>query len=178
MTTRETHHVIEDCELRFDDEAGTFEGYAARFGEPNSFNEIIVPGAFAKSIRDRTPSMFWSHRSDEPIGVWTEVQEDERGLRVRGRLVTETRRGAEALALLKAGAVRGLSIGFRAVEQERDKSGVRVLKEIDLPEISIVSLPASRNAQITSVRSDSPDAIASFTQAARRAAKTIRGKNS
>lgn len=169
-------------EVRFAaDEAGTFTGYASVFGEPDSYGDIVKRGAFARAIRERKatggPAMFWNHDSNLPLGVWTELVEDDRGLKVAGKLVTETARGAEALALLKAGAVNGLSIGFRARKAERGPNGGRVLTDIELVEISLVSLPAASKARITSVKGAADQAgVAAFVQAARRAALSIRGQ--
>jgi HK97 family phage prohead protease len=180
--SRETRTLIA-TELRFsDDQPGTFSGYASVFNEPDSYGDTIKAGAFRKAIAQRSksggPAMFWNHNSDQPIGVWTELAEDARGLKVTGRLVVETARGAETLALLKAGAVNGMSIGFRARSAERGPNGGRVLTDIDLVEISIVSLPAASKARVTSVKSDGDPAAAAFVLAARRAAQAIRGPKS
>lgn len=168
-------------EVRFaTDDAGTFTGYASIFGEPDSYGDTVKRGAFRKTLRERKagggPAMFWNHDSNQPIGVWTELVEDERGLKVTGKLVTETAKGSEALALLKAGAVNGLSIGFRARSAERGPNGGRVLTDIELVEISLVSLPAASKARITSVKGAADQAsVAAFVEAARRAALSIRG---
>ena len=170
-------------EVRFaTDEAGTFTGYASVFGEPDSYGDTIKPGAFHKTLAKRSatggPAMFWNHNPDQPIGVWTELKEDERGLQVTGKLVMETAKGAEALALLKAGAVNGLSIGFRALASERGPNGGRVLTAIDLVEISLVSLPAASKARVTSVKgAGQPAGAAAFIEAARRAASAIMRNN-
>ncbi|RAH99854.1 HK97 family phage prohead protease [Acuticoccus sediminis] len=177
---RETLTVRAD-EVRFaSDDEGVFTGYASIFGEPDSYGDTIRPGAFRKALSTRAatggPPMFWNHDPSQPIGVWTELVEDSRGLKVTGRLITETRAGAEALALLKAGAVNGLSIGFRARKSERGAKGGRVLTDIDLVEISLVSLPAASNARVTSVRHDrQPAGTAAFVQAVRRAAASLKG---
>ena len=167
------------AELRFDSAAeGTFSGYASVFGEPDSYGDVIQPGAFRGTLEGRStgPAMFWNHDPAQPVGVWTSVAEDRRGLAVTGRLVTETRAGAEAFALLKAGAVNGLSIGFRARNAKRSKGGTRVLTDIDLVEISLVTLPAASNARVTSVRhAVQPARNAAFIQAARRAATALKG---
>lgn len=176
---RETLTLVAD-EVRFaTDEAGTFSGYASVWNEPDSFGDTIKRGAFARTIRERKgtggPAMFWNHNPDQPIGVWTETVEDERGLKVSGRLVTETTRGAEALALLKAGAVNGLSIGFRARKSERGPNGGRVLTDIELVEISLVTLPAATKARVTSIRrAASPASTAAFVQAVRRAVTSLK----
>lgn len=179
--TRETR-TLPAPELRFAaNETGVFSGYASIFGEPDSYGDTIEPGAFRKTLAESKklggPAMFWNHNSDEPIGVWTELVEDERGLKVTGRLVTETIRGAEAYALLKAGAVNGLSIGFRARSAERGANGGRVLTDIELVEISLVPLPAASKARVTNVKGTAePAGAAAFVEAARRAASIIRGE--
>jgi HK97 family phage prohead protease len=139
-------------------EDGTFEGYGSIFGNVDSYGEIVEPGAFAKSLAqyDRTktsPLMLWQHNPDKPIGVWDGLHEDGKGLKGTGRLVLETAQGREAYALLKAGAVRGLSIGYVEVKAEPDGNNRR-LKELDLREISIVSFPANRRAQVGAVKSE------------------------
>lgn len=139
-------------------EEGTFEGYGSIFGNVDSYGEKVAPGAFGESLarhqREGTkPLMLWQHRSDEPIGVWEDLAEDGKGLKGTGRFVLETARGREAYALLKAGAIRGLSIGYRELEAEPDGNN-RILKKLDLMEISVVSFPANRRANVTGVKSE------------------------
>ena len=139
---------------------GVFTGFAATFlGAPDSYGDIIAPGAFAESLADHAksgtmPAMFWSHDQSEPIGRWTDLKETSAGLEVAGKLTLETKRGAEAYALMKDGAL-GLSIGYGipsggAVYQD---DHTRMLKKIKLWEISPVALPANPAAKITSVKS-------------------------
>lgn len=138
---------------------GVFSGYASVFGGIDSYGDEIAPGAYTKSLRAHkaagtTPLMLWSHDPSQPIGKWVSLEEDARGLKVAGRLTLGVRAAREALALLKAGAVSGLSIGYRVppggavVEQRR-----RLLKEIDLVEVSLVALPADGSARVTDVKS-------------------------
>jgi HK97 family phage prohead protease len=139
-------------------DAGTFTGYGSIFGNLDSYGEIVEAGAFAKSLarhaKEKTsPLLLWQHNSDEPIGTWEDLEEDAKGLKGTGRFVMETARGREVHALLKAGAVRGLSIGYREVKSEPQGNN-RLLKELDLMEISIVSFPANRRASVTAVKSD------------------------
>lgn len=136
-------------------DAGTLEGYASVFGPPaDRHGDVIAPGAFKASLASGdAPLMLWSHDLSEPIGAWTDVREDSKGLHVKGRLTLETRRGAEAYALLKDGALNGLSIGFRAVAFEEQADGGRLLTEIDLAEISLVTLPSASRARVSSVKS-------------------------
>lgn len=143
-----------------DDESGTFEGYASVFGgEPDSYGDIVAPGAFAESLGEHVkngtmPKMFWQHLSSEPIGRWTEAKEDDRGLYVKGRLNMAVRRGAEAYALLKEGDIDGLSIGYRIKEYSVDtETGVWTLERLDLREVSVVSIGANDQAVIASVKS-------------------------
>ena len=168
-----------DVECRFSaDDAGTFSGYAARFGDVNAHNEIVLPGAFARTIaehraRGANPPMLWNHDQSQPIGVWEDLREDATGLAVRGRLVLDTAKGKEAHALMRAGAISGLSIGFRNARSTRGASGVRKISDLDLGEISLVTLPSASNARITSVRSSS--GLAGFTEAVKAATHALKG---
>jgi HK97 family phage prohead protease len=140
------------------DEAGVVEGYGSVFGNRDSYGDIVEPGAFAATIRNRKPKMLWQHNMADVIGVWDEVREDERGLYVKGRLLKEVQKAREAEALLRAGAIDGLSIGFRTVKDEIE-GAVRKLKEIDLYEVSFVTMPANAEATVTNIRSmsDAPE---------------------
>ena len=143
---------------------GTFVGYGSIFGNADSYGEIVEPGAFLKSLSRHTmekskPLMLWQHNPNEPIGVWDDLAEDAKGLKGTGRLVLETTRGREVYALLKAGAVRGLSIGYREIKAEPD-GNLRRLKELDLMEISVVSFPANRRASVAAVKSERMDEFA------------------
>jgi HK97 family phage prohead protease len=171
-----------DLQFRFSatDDAGTFSGLAAVYAEPNSYGETIKPGAFRKSIAEHKragtrPLMLWSHNPAEIIGVWDGIEEDAKGLKVTGRLIRETARGAETYALVRAGAVNGLSMGFRARAAERGPNGGRVLTDIDLVEISIVGLPAAAKARIKTIHSQigrDPSAAA-FVEACRKAMRSL-----
>jgi HK97 family phage prohead protease len=99
------------------------------------------------------PAMLWQHDSNEPIGVWTEMVEDSKGLRIKGKLALDTTRGKEAHALLKMGALNGLSIGFVSKQWAYDReTEVRTLTEIDLWEVSLVTFPANEKARVTNVK--------------------------
>jgi HK97 family phage prohead protease len=137
---------------------GFVEGYGSVFGNRDSYGDIVEAGAFADTIRSRKPKMLWQHNMADPIGVWDEVMEDDRGLRVKGRLAMNTTRGKEACELVQMGAIDGLSIGFRTVRDEIE-GAVRKLKEIDLYEVSFVTMPANAAATITDIRSmsDAPE---------------------
>jgi len=131
---------------------GTVEGYASLFGELDQARDMVMPGAFEASLRRRgvrRVPMLFQHDPAEPIGVWLELREDLRGLYARGRLIPEVVRARELLALLKAGAADGLSIGFRTVKGRVDpKTRIRRLEAIDLWEISIVTFPLLPEARL------------------------------
>ena len=134
-------------DLKAVDADGTFSGYASLFNVEDMGRDIVLPGAFRDSLAARGPTgikMLFQHRPDEPIGVWEQLKEDARGLYAKGRLMLDVARARETLSLMRAGALDGLSIGFRAVVGHRDnKSGVRRLGKVDLWEISIAHLPAA-----------------------------------
>jgi len=133
-------------------EDGEIEGYGSVFDNVDHGGDIVAPGAFANSLRGgRKVKMLMQHDPDKVIGVWDEVAEDEKGLRVRGRLLTKVRRGAEAYELVRAGAVDGLSIGFRTVKS-MDRNGKRVIMQADLWEVSLVTFPMNEMARVDGVK--------------------------
>ena len=139
-------------------EDGTFEGYGSVFGNLDSYGEVVEPGAFTKSLarhaKEKTsPLMLWQHNWEHPIGVWDHLEEDRKGLFGKGRLLRGVQKADEAHILMKNGAIRGLSIGYREVRVEPDGNN-RKLIELDLMEISPVSFPANRRATITAVKSE------------------------
>lgn len=135
---------------------GIFSGYASLFGIVDLGQDIVERGAFARSLAARGAAgirMLFQHDPGEPIGTWTEMREDARGLFVRGRLNDGTRRAREVRALMKGGALDGLSIGFRAVRTRRDPAtGIRRILEADLWEISVVTFPMLPAARVDSVK--------------------------
>lgn len=145
---------------------GTIEGYGSVFGVLDSYDDVIIPGAFTASLADHKragtmPAMLWQHDPDDPIGVWTEMAEDAKGLRVKGQLCLETSCGKEAYALLKMGALKGLSIGFMSKAWEYDTgTNVRTLTQVDLWEVSLVTFPANQASNVTQVKTTTaPDDI-------------------
>ncbi len=129
------------------------EGYASLFNQSDQGGDVVQPGAYATSLaRHKTNGtrikMLWQHDPTRPIGVWDTVTEDARGLQVRGRILTETQQGAEAAALIKAGAIEGLSIGYRTVKSSRDAQGQRLLHELTLWEVSLVTFPMLPTARL------------------------------
>lgn len=136
------------------DQDGVFEGYASVFGIVDQGMDVVERGAFRKSLGTRKVKMLWQHDMSQPIGVWDEIYEDERGLFVRGRLLKEVEKGREAMALLRAGAIDSMSIGYRTMESMPEGDGrVRKLTEVDLFEISLVTFPMLPDAKVTNVKS-------------------------
>src|SRR5437763_14870505 len=134
-----------------------FAGYASLFGVADGAGDVVAPGAFAKSLRTggiERIRMLYQHFAHEPIGVWQDIREDARGLYVRGRLTTDIERGRDVLALLKDGALNGLSIGFKTQRARRDPAtGARVLIEVELWEVSVVTFPLLQGSNVTAIGS-------------------------
>lgn len=144
------------------DTDGSFTGYASLFGKADLGRDMVLPGAFADSIAARGASgikLLYQHDPAEPIGVWREIREDEKGLYVRGQLMGDVARAREVLSLMRAGALDGLSIGFRTVKGRTDpKSGLRRIEKVDLWEISIVTFPMLPEARVSAVKHWRPGA--------------------
>ena len=149
-------HPALELDLKAINDAGEFEGVAASFGTVDQGRDIIVKGAFTKSITARPApkvKMLYQHRTDQPIGVWTSLSETSKGLMAKGKLILESALAREVHALMKAGAIDGLSIGYRMLKDEIDRvKGIRKLLEVDLREISIVTFPMNESAAVTAVK--------------------------
>jgi uncharacterized protein len=135
---------------------GVFVGYASLFGVRDQAGDMVMPGAFARSLKRRPAAqvrMLFQHDAAEPVGTWLEMRETERGLYVRGRLDAHVQRGAELLSLLETGGLDGLSIGFKTVVASRQKlTQTRQLFEIDLWEISLVTFPMLVGARVSEMK--------------------------
>ena len=134
-------------------EGAVIEGYASRFGLPDQGGDIVAKGAFGASLarlaaKGDKVRMLWQHDPTQPIGVWDEIREDETGLWVKGRLLSEVALAREAATLIDAGAIDGLSIGYRTVRAEKDQKGRRVLTEVELWEVSLVTFPMLPEAKL------------------------------
>lgn len=141
-------------------DSGEFEGYGSVFGVEDSYSDVVVRGAFTATLekwkaKSRLPAMLWQHNMNEPIGIYTEMREDDVGLYVKGRLLIDADPLAKrAHAHMKAGSLSGMSIGYMLDDYEYDKEkGVWILKAIDLWEVSLVTFPANDDARITDVKS-------------------------
>jgi uncharacterized protein len=158
MKIKHKAFTLEKIEVKeAEDGARTIEGWASTFGNKDSYGDIILPGAFADSIKERNPKMLWQHNSDELVGVWDSATETQQGLYVKGRLA-DTPRGNEAYTLAKMGALDSMSIGYSTVEADYDyEAGTRTLKTLELWEVSLVTFPANDQATITSVKAMAED---------------------
>lgn len=143
------------------DDEGRFEGYASLFGVPDLGGDIVEAGAFRETLAKQGAAgvrLLWQHDPNEPIGVWLSLAEDEYGLRVRGRLSLEAARARDVHALIKSGAVDGLSIGFRTERARREATGLRRIFRLDLWEVSVVTFPMAPGARVFTASPASKDA--------------------
>lgn len=156
----QTKYITTPFKVKSIDDSGIFEGYGSVFNFIDHSKDVVVPGAFSASLADwktknRMPPILWQHDSRKPIGVYEEIKEDGTGLFVRGKLlVGEVVQATEAHALMKAGALSGLSIGYRIIVDEYDReSGINTLKQLELWEVSPVTFPDNDRARITEIKS-------------------------
>jgi hypothetical protein len=129
------------------------EGYASLFGACDQSGDVVSKGAYAASLKamaadGRRVKMLWQHDPAHPIGVWDEVREDGRGLWVKGRLLPQVAKGREAARLIAAGAIDGLSIGYRTLRATKNDKGQRLLTELELWEVSLVTFPMLPSARV------------------------------
>lgn len=159
-----------------DDAKGTVvSGYASVFGKCDQGGDIVQKGAYQTSLErlhraGRRVKMLWQHDPSCPIGIWDEVREDSEGLWVKGRILADIQAGAEALTLLRAGAIEGLSIGYRTIRATKSAEAGRLLHEIDLWEVSLVTFPMLPEARVepeAKAHDDLAQALVSSLEAAR-----------
>ncbi|MEJ0097866.1 MAG: HK97 family phage prohead protease [Bauldia sp.] len=167
-----------DIDTKAVSDEGDFAGYAAVFNNIDFGNDVIEPGAFAKSLASRPAGkvrMLFQHDPSVPIGVWTDLSEDSKGLKAKGKLILETTKGRETHALMKAGAIDGLSIGFRSLKDRFDRAkGIRYLQELDVPEISVVTFPMNSRATVSAVKHQDPDRARAIVEACNRAMEALK----
>ena len=147
-------------------DTGEIEGFASTYDLDHGGDQVVL-GAFAKSLSAKADGlpMLWSHNVDEPIGKWDALTENARGLHVKGRLLLGVSKAREVYELLREKVVSGLSIGYKTIRADRDqKTGARLLKEIDLYEISVVVFGMNPNARIVAVKSDEIDTERDYEQ--------------
>ena len=137
-------------------------GYASLFGKTDQGGDVVETGAYAKSLarlaqKGNRVKMLWQHDPQQPIGVWDEVREDKAGLWVKGRILRDVEKGREAAALIEAGAIDGLSIGYRTVRATKNDKGGRLLSELELWEVSLVTFPMLPEARLVAeAKGDDP----------------------
>lgn len=155
-----------DLELKtFDAETGAFEGYAAYFNNVDRGNDIILPGAFKRSLEEFKSKnapipLLWQHNDIEPIGFIPEYKEDDKGLLVKGQLDLEVQKAREAKSLMKNKVISAMSIGYRATKKSYNAStGIRTLIEVDLKEVSMVTFPMNDNARVHAIKKRIEDGL-------------------
>ena len=157
---------------------GGFTSYAAVFGNEDLGRDVLMPGAFTKSLTRRPATkvkMLFQHDPSEPIGIWTDLAEDRKGLRAQGQLILDTTKGREVHALMRAGALDGLSIGFRTLKDRFDRAkGIRYVEEVDLPEVSVVTFPLNPRATVSTVKGHDPERARALVAAINRAKEALR----
>ena len=161
----ETEHLEFETEIKAlaveeNADEGVFEGYGSVFNKTDLGNDVVKYGAFRKSLKRKGAKgvkLLYQHKSDMPIGVFDSIKEDEHGLKVKGRLALKTQVGRDAFELMKMGALDGLSIGFKpnpkATRYEKN-TNKRILEEVELMEISLVTFPMNQSARIRSVKGE------------------------
>lgn len=161
MRHKAAGHRVRDFDfaIKAVEQDGFFSGYGSAFGIIDSYREIVAPGAFSASLAARAAKgrklpALWQHRAYEPIGVYDQVAEDDTGLYVEGRLLVDAvPRAKEAHALMRAGIVTGLSIGYYVeADSWNEKDRIRTLTQLDLQEVSIVTFPANDESRIDTVK--------------------------
>ncbi|WP_377186948.1 HK97 family phage prohead protease [Ruegeria meonggei] len=140
-------------------EDAVIEGYASLFGQVDQGCDVVQKGAYRASLAKldkagQRVKMLWQHDPVQPIGVWDEVHEDNKGLWVKGRLLESTQKGREAAELIRAGAIDGLSIGYRTTRASKNDKGQRLLTELELWEVSLVTFPMLPSARVAAKGTD------------------------
>lgn len=158
---------LNDVNLKMQGDTGTFEGYASKWDGVDSYGDTILKGAFADTLKETAPKMFFNHSWDMPVGKWLSAQEDEHGLFVKGELTPGLALAADVRAAMKHGTLDGLSIGGYLKKGDYDeKDGGRVIRKwSQLAEISPVVFPADSAARIDlSTVKSGPDLIAEIEE--------------
>lgn len=156
------HKFVKLGETVQTDEGIQIDGYASFFDQVDNGGDVVARGAYGKSLdelkaKGRGVKMLWQHDPAQPIGIWDEVREDAKGLYVKGRILSDVEKGREAAALIEAGAIDGLSIGYRTKKSTKTQTGGRLLTELELWEVSLVTFPMLPTARV-GAKGDAPDA--------------------
>lgn len=152
------HHRDSPFEIKSLSSSGMFSGYGSVYDVPDQCDDVVAGGAFAESLtawneKGSMPAMLWQHRADQPIGVYTRMSEDTKGLFVEGQLIMGVPEADKAYKLLKAKAISGLSIGYMTRDDSIDRvTGIRTIKKADLWEVSLVTFPMNDAARVDQVK--------------------------
>lgn len=166
-------HSVPVLELRTMPQ-GVVQGIASSFSRVDSYGHKVAPGAYRDTLAEHAkagtaPAMLWSHAQDSPVGRWEKLEETSQGLFAGGRLNLKTAAGREAFEHLSAGDISGLSVGFRVLPGGDEMDGdIRILKRIQLFEVSLVAIPADAGARITSIKAagaEKPETVREFQSA-------------
>jgi len=159
-----SEHIQALAEFKFADaeatSRGEFTGYASTFGNVDLGGDVVEAGAFRDTLAKRGPpgvAMLWGHDPRQPpIGKWLDLREDDKGLVARGQLILDVARARDVHALMREGALKGLSIGYRIPPggAEIDRRGVRRIKAADVHEISVVTFPMNPRSQVNRVKAE------------------------
>jgi len=151
-----------DLDFKLSDVEGdvaVFSGYGSIFGNVDNGRDMVMAGAFAESIEakgTRGVKLLWQHDPSQPIGTWTAIEEDRKGLKVSGKLLLTVQKAREAYEMMKAGILDGLSIGYRVMKESYDTDkkigGYRKIEKADLWEVSLVTFPMNPKATVTAVK--------------------------
>lgn len=164
-TVKSSGQVIEHIDVSFevkqiddsDDEFFRFEGLASTFGNVDLVNDIVLRGAFKDSLDEKTPVILWQHKSDSPLGMPEEIRETEQGLFLKAKLPkADTFVAGRVIPQIKVGSIGAMSIGFQVVEREFNDEGIRLLKKVNLMEVSLVTFPANELAKVSGFKAVTP----------------------
>ncbi|MCK5602292.1 HK97 family phage prohead protease [Candidatus Pacearchaeota archaeon] len=154
METKYLNVPFEMKAIEEDEDFFYFEGYASTFGNVDLGDDIVERGAFLKTLKKRTPKLLWQHKMSEPLGVFEEALEDDRGLFVRGKMPkADSFVSGRVIPQMKTGSINSMSIGFSVVVDEFDRdAGIRRIKEVVLFEASLVTIPMNPQAVVTGMK--------------------------
>ena len=160
---------MSEFKIKSDNEENlVIKGYASVFNMVDNYNDIILPGAFAESIKKKV-KLLWQHDHTKPIGVINTLYEDEKGLFMEASINCLLNQGRETALLIRQGAVDGLSIGFTVNKSSFSKNGERIITDVKLWEVSIVTFPANSGAGISTIASKAYEDYAAISAALLRA---------
>lgn len=141
----------------------SFEAYASTFGNMDSYDDVIMPGAFTETLKKRKPKLAYQHDVTRLPGIIVAAEEDSNGLLVRGEFLN-TPLGLQVYEEVKSGAINQMSIGFTTTDAEYSGDGVRLIKAVELYEVSFVTFPANERALVTHIKSEGIKTIRDFEE--------------